>query len=143
MKPLNKTRRRRVERLMTARVRVHRYSGKPFTDPLTGVVSSPYTIVYGDSRPEQYPHGEPAKVAAYEAFEQVKDVAGSQQTLSRTRVDFPVGSFTVLPGDEVHVVSDSADSMLAGKVLRVTVPAPYKSHATALRCFVEEVSKGG
>ena len=78
-----------------------------------------------------------------EAFEQVRDVAGSQQTLSRTRVDFPVGSFAVLPGDEVHVISDSADTMLAGKVLRVTVPAPYKSHATALRCAVEEVSTGG
>ena len=125
--------RRAAEAIMTARVQVRRYRGTPVTDPVTGKVTRPYTIVY-EGR---------AKVAAYEAFEQVKDVAGSQQTLSRTRVDFPVGSFSVLPGDEVHVVSDAVDPMLAGKVLRVTVPAPYKSHATALRCFVEEVSKGG
>ena len=125
--------RRAAEAIMTATVQVHRYSGKPMTDPDTGKVTRSFLVVYEGK----------AKVAAYEAFEQVKDVAGSQQTLSRTRVDFPVGSFLVLPGDEVHVVSDSADPMLAGKVLRVTVPAPYKSHATALRCFVEEVSKGG
>ena len=125
--------RRAAEAIMTARVQVRRYRGTPVTDPETGKVTRPYSIAY-EGR---------AKVAAYEAFEQVKDVAGSQQTLSRTRVDFPVGSFAVLPGDEVHVISDSADPMLAGKVLRVTVPAPYKSHATALRCFVEEVSKGG
>ena len=125
--------RRAAEAIMTARVQVHRYSGKPMTDPETGQVTRSFSVVYEGK----------AKIAAYEAFEQVKDVAGSQQTLSRTRVDFPVGSFAVLSGDEVHVISDSADPMLAGKVLRVTVPAPYKSHATALRCFVEEVSKGG
>ena len=130
--------RRAAEAIMTARVQVRRYRGTPVTDPVTGKVTRPYIVVYGDRS-----EGAPAKIAAYEAFEQVKDVAGSQQTLSRTRVDFPVGSFSVLPGDEVHVVSDGGDPMLAGKVLRVTVPAPYKSHATALRCFVEEVSKGG
>ena len=118
---------------MSTTVRVRRYTGKPVTDPETGQVTRSFSVVYEGK----------AKIAAYEAFEQVKDIAGSQQTLSRTRVDFPVGSFAVLPGDEVHVISDSADPMLAGKVLRVTVPAPYKSHATALRCAVEEVSKGG
>ena len=125
--------RRAAEAIMTATVQVRRYSGKPNTDPDTGKVTRSFLVVYEGK----------AKVAAYEAFEQVKDVAGSQQTLSRTRVDFPVGSFSVLPGDEVHVVTDAVDPMLAGKVLRITVPAPYKSHATALRCFVEEVSKGG
>ena len=125
--------RRAAEAIMSTTVRVRRYAGKPVTDPETGQVTRSFSVVYEGK----------AKIAAYEAFEQVKDIAGSQQTLSRTRVDFPVGSFSVLPGDEVHVVSDSADPMLAGKVLRVTVPAPYKSHATALRCFVEEVSKGG
>ena len=125
--------RRAAEAIMSTTVRVRRYTGKPVTDPETGQVTRSFSVVYEGK----------AKIAAYEAFEQVKDIAGSQQTLSRTRVDFPVGSFAVLPGDEVHVVSDSADSMLAGKVLRVTVTAPYKSHATALRCFVEEVSKGG
>ena len=125
--------RRAAEAIMSTTVRVRRYTGKPVTDPETGQVTRSFSVVYEGK----------AKIAAYEAFEQVRDVAGSQQTLSRTRVDFPVGSFSVLPGDEVHVISDSADAMLAGKVLRVTVPAPYKSHATALRCFVEEVSKGG
>ncbi len=125
--------RRAAEAIMSTTVRVRRYTGKPVTDPETGQVTRSFSVVYEGK----------AKIAAYEAFEQVKDVAGSQQTLSRTRVDFPVGLFSVLPGDEVHVISDSADPMLSGKVLRVTVPAPYKSHATALRCFVEEVSKGG
>ena len=125
--------RRAAEAIMSTTVRARRYAGKPVTDPETGQVTRSFSVVYEGK----------AKIAAYEAFEQVKDIAGSQQTLSRTRVDFPVGSFSVLPGDEVHVISDSADPMLAGKVLRVTVPAPYKSHATALRCFVEEVSKGG
>ena len=132
-----------AEELMTSRVRVRRYTGAVHTDPVTGKVTRAHTVVYGDARPDQYPDGEPSKIAAYEAFEQVKNIEGATVTTSRTRVDFPVGSFKITPGDEVHVISDLEDPMLAGKVLRVTVPAPYKSHATALRCFVEEVSTGG
>lgn len=132
-----------AEDLMTSRVRVRRYTGAVHTDPVTGKVTRAHTVVYGDHSPDRYPDGEPAKIAAYEAFEQVKNIEGATATMTRTRVDFPVGSFKVMAGDEVHVISDAEDPMLSGKVLRVTVPAPYKSHATALRCFVEEVSTGG
>ena len=73
--------RRAAEAIMSTTVRVRRYAGKPVTDPETGQVTRSFLVVYEGK----------AKIAAYEAFEQVKDVAGSQQTLSRTRVDFPVG----------------------------------------------------
>ena len=125
--------RRAAERLMTSRVEVRRFTGETAIDDDTLIETPIYNVVYSGR----------AKVASYEAFEQTPEAAGGVVTVVRLRADFPVGSFLVLPGDEVHVISDSADPMLAGKVLRVTVPAPYKSHATALRCFVEEVSKGG
>ncbi len=129
-----------AEKLMTARVKVRRYSGDPVIDPVTLQETYPYTVVYGDGDPTRYPNGQPAKITSYEAFEQTPEAGGGATTAVRSRCDFPVGSFEALPGDEVHVISDSADPLLAGKVLRLVVDAPYKSHATAYRIACEEVT---
>ena len=124
--------RRAAERIMTATVEVHRLTGEYTLDPVTAEEVAESEIVYTGI----------AKVASYEAYESTPEVAGSVVTVVRLRCDFPVGSFVAKKGDEVRVVSDSSDPLLAGKVLRLTVPTPYKSHATAYRVACEEVADG-
>lgn len=115
---------------MTATVEVRRFTGETIIDEDTLIETPVYKTVYSGI----------AKVASYEAFEQTPESAGGVVTVVRVRMDFPVGSFVVKPGDSCHVLSDSSDPMLAGSVYRLTVSAPYKSHATAYRVAAEEVT---
>lgn len=115
---------------MTSMVEVRRFTGETVIDDETLIETPVYRVVYAGV----------AKVASYEAFEQTPEAAGGVVTVVRLRVDFPVGSFVAKPGDACRVLSDLSDPLLAGRVYRLTVSAPYKSHATAYRVAAEEVT---
>ena len=124
--------RRAAEKIMSATVEVRRYTGETTIDPDSLKAVRAHSVVYKGK----------AKIAAYEAFESKPDIAGAVVTVTRLRADFPVGAFKAQPGDEIHVIGDKIDPNLAGKVVRIAVPSPYKSHATAYRVAVEEVAHG-
>ena len=119
--------RRVAESLMTDVVRVSRASGRPVTDPETGVVSVPSVEVYeGIGR---------VQGRATEA----KTVDGVQvYVLSDLTVQLPVSVEPVVD-DEVRVVESLTEPHLVGRTFRVK-SAPRKSHATMTRCEAEEVA---
>ena len=112
---------------MTDLVRVSRASGRPVTDPVTGVVSTPSVEVYeGIGR---------VQGRATEA----KTVDGVQvYVLSDLTVQLPVSVEPVVD-DEVRVVESLTEPHLVGRTFRVK-SAPRKSHATMTRCEAEEVA---
>ena len=119
--------RRAAEALMTDLVRVSRASGRPVTDPVTGVVSVPSVEVYeGIGR---------VQGRATEA----KTVDGEQvYILSDLTVQLPVSVEPVVD-DEVRVVESLTEPHLVGRTFRVK-SAPRKTHATMTRCEAEEVA---
>ena len=119
--------RRAAESLMSDVVRVSRASGRPVTDPETGVVSTPSVEVYeGIGR---------VQGRATEA----KTVDGVQvYVLSDLTVQLPVSVEPVVD-DEVRVVESLTEPHLVGRTFRVK-SAPRKSHATMTRCEAEEVA---
>ena len=119
--------RRAAESLMTDVVLVSRASGRPVTDPETGVVSVPSVEVYeGIGR---------VQGRATEA----KAVDGVQvYVLSDLTVQLPVSVEPVVD-DEVRVVESLTEPHLVGRTFRVK-SAPRKSHATMTRCEAEEVA---
>ena len=119
--------RRAAESLMTDVVLVSRASGRPVTDPETGVVSVPSVEVYeGIGR---------VQGRATEA----KTVDGVQvYILSDLTVQLPVSVEPVVD-DEVRVVESLTEPHLVGRTFRVK-SAPRKSHATMTRCEAEEVA---
>lgn len=119
--------RRAAESLMSDVVRVSRASGRPVTDPVTGVVSTPSVEVYeGIGR---------VQGRATEA----KTVDGVQvYVLSDLTVQLPVSVEPVVD-DEVRVVESLTEPHLVGRTFRVK-SAPRKSHATMTRCEAEEVA---
>ena len=119
--------RRAAESLMSDVVRVSRASGRPVTDPETGVVSVPSVEVYeGIGR---------VQGRATEA----KTVDGVQvYVLSDLTVQLPVSVEPVVD-DEVRVVESLTEPHLVGRTFRVK-SAPRKSHATMTRCEAEEVA---
>ena len=119
--------RRVAESLMTDVVLVSRASGRPVTDPVTGVVSVPSVEVYeGIGR---------VQGRATEA----KTVDGVQvYILSDLTVQLPVSVEPVVD-DEVRVVESLTEPHLVGRTFRVK-SAPRKSHATMTRCEAEEVA---
>ncbi len=119
--------RRAAESLMTDVVLVSRASGRPVTDPETGVVSVPSVEVYeGIGR---------VQGRATEA----KTVDGVQvYVLSDLTVQLPVSVEPVVD-DEVRVVESLTEPHLVGRTFRVK-SAPRKSHATMTRCEAEEVA---
>ena len=123
--------RKRANQLMRCTVSVSRPTGRTVTDPETFKDTQEVTPVWSGR----------GKVQSYEAHEQNSDVAGSQVTVVRTRVDVPVGAFTARPDDVVRVVASPDDPLLEGRVYRVAGVAPYKSMATAYRIFVDEVTR--
>lgn len=119
--------RRAAESLMSDVVRVSRASGRPVTDPETGVVSVPSVEVYeGIGR---------VQGRATEA----KTVDGVQvYILSDLTVQLPVSVEPVVD-DEVRVVESLTEPHLVGRTFRVK-STPRKSHATMTRCEAEEVA---
>lgn len=116
-----------AEALMTDMLRVTRASGRPVTDPVTGVVSTP-------------------SVAVYEGIGRVQGRATEAKTVDGVQV-YVLSDLTVqLPSvvapisdDEVEVLSCLMDPLLVGRTFRVKA-APRKTHATMTRCEVEEVA---
>ena len=119
--------RRAAESLMTDVVLVSRASGRPVTDPVTGVVSVP-------------------SVGEYEGIGRVQGRATEAKTvdgvqvyvLSDLTVQLPVSVEPVVD-DEVRVVESLTEPHLVGRTFRVK-SAPRKSHATMTRCEAEEVA---
>ena len=121
--------RRAAESLMTDMLRVTRASGRPVTDPVTGVVSTPSVTVYeGVGRVQARPNATAPKV-----------VEGVQvYVLSALVVQFPA-SADLLVDDEVEVLASAMDPLLVGRTFRVKA-SPRKTHATMTRCEAEEVA---
>lgn len=123
--------RRAAEALMRTTVRIERPTGETVTDPDTFRAVQAVELLWRGR----------GKVQSYEAYEQTRDVGGSDVTLVRVRVDIPVGACTVQPDDSITVEACMDDPALVGRVYRVAGVAPYKSMATAYRIFVEEVTR--
>ncbi|MGJ9505391.1 DUF6093 family protein [Actinotignum schaalii] len=118
-----------AKRLMTDQVRVTRFTGEVTVYGLEARRES--TLIY-EGR---------GKLQSYEGYEQDRVVAGASLTITRTRLDIPVGDWGLQPGDQV-VVLKSVDPGLIGKEYRVASLAPFKTHATAYRVFVDEETRG-
>ena len=119
--------RRAAESLMTDTVRVTRASGRPVTDPVTGVVSTPSVTVYeGVGRVQARPT-EPEVVDGVQVY-----------VLSDLTVQLPV-SVAPIVDDEVEVLASAMDPLLVGRTFRVKA-SPRKTHATMTRCEAEEVA---
>lgn len=120
--------RARAESLMTDTCLVRRATGATTTDPATFAVTPTVVTVYTGA----------GKVQSHEAFEQDRESAGATVRIARVRCDFPYGAAAFLPGDLVTVTA-SDDARMVARHYRLTVPAPYKTHATAYRIVAEEL----
>jgi len=117
-----------AERLMTTEVVVSRALGDDLVDPVTG--ERERVTVYAGK----------AKLTSYEAHESSSMSGGRVITTQRMTLHVPVGSYEAQVGD-LATVTASTDPLLVGRKVRVTQQAPYKEHATAYRCFVDEVTR--
>lgn len=117
--------RRAARTLMTDTVQIRRVVGLS-VDPMTGEDSPEYVTVYEG----------PAKLQSYEGYEQSKEVVEHSATIQRMTLHIPVGAYKSAVGDVV-VFTGSRDELLAGREFRVTQEAPFKTHATAYRIFVD------
>lgn len=131
--------RRQAESMMTTKVVITRRDGD-MTDPVTG--EAPTVQVYPRPEwPEDHPHADgKAKLTSYEAHESSSLSAIRVITTQRMTLHVPVGAYEAQVGDVAEVVG-STDELLIGRRVRVTQQAPYKEHATAYRCFVDEVTR--
>jgi hypothetical protein len=111
--------------------------GPPVTDPVTGVVTTPPTLVYGTLEAPGR-----CKVQTYEAQESNPEAGGGTLTLQRYRVDVPVARTTAdygpKIGDVVTIATAAVDPHMVGRQYRV-VALLHKTLATAYRLGVEEV----
>lgn len=113
--------------------------GDPVTDPVTGVVTTPLTLIY--PTPEQVSAGNNGKCKFQQTLAQSSNpVAGEHQfTVQDVRWDTPVGAGPFLVDDVVTVTAAALDPDLVGRVFRVTDPF-HKTGATAQRTRVERVA---
>lgn len=118
--------RRWAEQLMTTQVVVTRPGD--MKDPVTGEAEQ--VEVYRGK----------AKLTSYEGHEHSALAGQHALTEQRMSLHFPVGSFYPQVGDNA-VVADSTDVFLMGRLFRIVQSAPFKEHATAYRCFVDEVTR--
>lgn len=119
--------RRSAESMMTDRLRVSRRSTVPVTDPESGVVDYPSVPVY-DGR---------GRLQARDVQGNDTDGPGSAFTVFEVTAQFPV-TVDVRTDDWVEVV-ESTDPLNVGRVFNVSA-VPRKTHATAIRASVEEVT---
>jgi hypothetical protein len=119
--------RRTAEALMVDSCTIVR-PGDPVTDPNTGGVTPPATVVYTGK----------AKVQPYEPYERNPEVAGAVMTVQRYAVHIPVGSYEPKIGDVVEVTAAMFDPQMVGNTFRVAALL-HKSMSTAYRLAVEEL----
>ena len=117
--------RRAAESLMTDHVQIRRVVGST-VDPLTGEDSPEYTTVYEGK----------AKLQSFEGYEASREVISHSSVVQRMSIHLPVGSYRSSVGDVARIVR-SVDPLLVGREYRVTQEAPFKTHATAYRIFVD------
>ena len=117
-----------AERLMTTEVVITRAGEGDMVDPVTG------------ERERVEVYSGKAKLTSYEAHESASLSGGRVITTQRMTLHVPVGSYEAQVGD-LATVTDSTDPLLVGRQVRITQQAPYKEHATAYRCFVDEVTR--
>lgn len=116
-----------AESLMTDTCTVTRPNPALPANPITG--ERPATTVYSGK----------AKSQTYEGHETTRSVAEHLRTEQRYRADFPVGAFKPAVGDIVTWTASQDDPDLVGVKDRIVAPF-NKSHATAMRTFVDRVT---
>lgn len=114
-----------AESLMTDRVEITRVTGVE-VDPLTGEDAATTEVVYEGV----------GKLQSFEAHEASREVILHSSVVQRMSVHLPVGPYRSSVGDVVRIV-DSGDPLLVGREYRITQEAPFKTHATAYRLFVD------
>ena len=112
-----------AEALMVDRWRVYRLDTEQ-VDPLTG--EAVHELVYEGK----------GRLQSYEGYEQTPEVIGHTSTVQRMSLHIPVGAYRPQVG-HVAVCVESLDSNLVGTHYRMTQDAPFKTHATAYRVFVD------
>ena len=115
--------RRMAESLMVDRWVVYRLDMDD-VDPLTGEAVR-VTVYEGKGR-----------LQSYEGYEQTPEVVGHTSTVQRMSLHLPVGPYRPQVG-HVAVCTESLDPNLVGTQYRMTQDAPFKTHATAYRVFVD------
>ena len=115
--------RRMAERLMVDRWVVYKLDMDD-VDPLTGEAVR-VTVYEGKGR-----------LQSYEGYEQTPEVIGHTSTVQRMSLHLPVGPYRPQVG-HVAVCTESLDPNLVGTQYRMTQDAPFKTHATAYRVFVD------
>ena len=115
--------RRMAERLMVDSWVVYRLDMDD-VDPLTGEAVR-VTVYEGKGR-----------LQSYEGYEQTPEVIGHTSTVQRMSLHLPVGPYRPQVG-HVAVCAESLDPNLVGTQYRMTQDAPFKTHATAYRVFVD------
>lgn len=132
--------RRHAESLMTTQVVIIRAGGDDMLDPVTGERERVQVYPHPEW-PAGHPHADgKGKVTSYEAHESSSLSGARVITTQRMSLHVPVGAYEAQVGD-LATVTGSTDPLLVGRTLRVTQQAPYKEHATAYRCFVDEVTR--
>lgn len=115
--------RRMAERLMVDSWVVYRLDMDD-VDPLTG--EAVRTTVYEGK----------GRLQSYEGYEQTPEVIGHTSTVQRMSLHLPIGPYRPQVG-HVAVCVESLDPNLVGTQYRMTQDAPFKTHATAYRVFVD------
>ena len=85
----------------------------------------------------------PAKRQSYEGYETALPAGSSTVTLMRTALHFPIGAFAARDGDLCVCVSSQVDPHMVGRVLVIKQDVPFKTLATAYRCFTDELLEKG
>lgn len=117
-----------AEALMVDSCRVHR-PGLAVTDPATGKVTTPLTLIYEGK----------CKIQQTLAQSSKPEAGGHQYTVQNTRWDTPVDAGPFEVNDVVTVVAAVLDPQLNGNAYRVDEPF-HKTGATAQRTIVKQVT---
>jgi hypothetical protein len=119
--------RRVAESRMRATYRFTRESGEAVTDPNTGEVTHPDTVVYEGPAYSRYPGL---------AFEQSPEVGGAVFTISRLVIRCPFGP-VFKPGDMGECLADPDNPQMVGARVRVE-SIDNQSQATAQRLLCSD-----
>lgn len=124
--------RKQAERAFTVSIRIERDTGKTVYDPESFMEKPEVVLVWAGL----------GKVAEVTAGGADADIASAPLPYSGYLLHVPVGVPDLFDGDVVTVIEDRFGDM-AGRVFTVTQPSRRKTHVTALRVPVEEVSVRG
>lgn len=108
------------------------------TDESTGIVTDTLgAAVYG---PSIAPHHGRCRFAVASVQESDPQAGGATYTVTRGRVDVPVGAFVAATGLVVTCVTSEMDPHLPGRRFRTQASSPANSQATAYRLAIEEIT---